>query len=282
MRKEKFAALVFFAAAAVCFAAPLFSVSLEDLVGPGNAAILRTSAEPLTQVQLKNPRPVLLPRHADLQQLVAELRQNLEPAILAETLSLYRKPGLPGRGAADGDTADNNSAAWTGAERAELFNQALALSTLSGIQYYSASRGVMRTFYESSWVIDGPDKKQPLPDPSYASPPARMALFARQKDLTFGDNIYQYEYRSYPDAFIFIQQNLTAMTVGIIPAVGKNSLRSIMAVIDTGDSLLIYAASMARAAALPGMSERIGNSFTNRAAAVLKWFVDRADAVFGK
>jgi hypothetical protein len=264
--------LVFFAAPAACFAAPLFSLSLEDLVGSDRATILRTSAEPLFKVQLKNPQPVLLPRHAALQSLATEIQRNLEPTILVETLSLYRKPGA---------SADNG-AAWTETERAELFNQALALSTLSGIQYYSASRGVMRTFYESSRVIEGPDKKQPLPDPSYVSPPAQLTLFAKQKDLTFGDNIYQYEYRSYPDAFVFIQQNLTSMTAGIIPAVGKNKLRTIMAVIDSGEVLLIYAASMAKAVSLPGMDERIGNSFTNRAAAILKWFTGRADTALGK
>ncbi|MDR1318583.1 MAG: hypothetical protein LBJ90_03085 [Treponema sp.] len=274
MKSEKFVALVFSAVTAVCFAAPLFSASLEDLVGSDRAAALRTSAEPLTEVQLKNPQFLLLPRHTALGRLAAELRQNLDPVILVETLSLYRKPYPAGGSGTAG-------AAWNEAERAGLFNQALALSTLAGVQYYSASRGVMRTFYETSRVIDGPDKKQPLPDPSYASPPALLTLFARQKDLTFGDNIYQYEYRSYPDAFVFVQQNLSAMTAGIIPVVGRNKLRSIMAVIDSGDVLLIYAASMAKAAALPGMGERIGNSFTNRAAALLGWFAGRAGAVFG-
>jgi hypothetical protein len=72
------------------------------------------------------------------------------------------------------------------------------------------------------------------------------------------------------------------MNVGIIPAVGKDRLRSVAAVIDAGDSLLIYTASMAKAASLPGLGGRIGNSFTTRAAAILKWFTGRADRTFGK
>jgi hypothetical protein len=64
--------------------------------------------------------------------------------------------------------------------------------------------------------------------------------------------------------------------------VGKRKLRSVVAVVDAGDHLLVYAASMAAAASLPGLGERIGNSFTNRAAAVLKWFSLRADRAFGK
>jgi hypothetical protein len=72
------------------------------------------------------------------------------------------------------------------------------------------------------------------------------------------------------------------MNVGIIPAVGKNKLRSLVAVIDTEDSLLIYAASFAKAAAIPGLGERIGGSFTNRAQAILGWFSNQADKAFAE
>jgi hypothetical protein len=64
--------------------------------------------------------------------------------------------------------------------------------------------------------------------------------------------------------------------------VGKDRLRSLVAVIDAGDSLLIYAASLARVAAVPGLGDRIGNSFTNRAQAILGWFRDRADGAFAE
>jgi hypothetical protein len=94
--------------------------------------------------------------------------------------------------------------------------------------------------------------------------------------------VYQYRYLAGEDHLIFIQENLTAMNAGIIPAVGKNKLRSVVAVIDAGDSLLIYAASLAKASALPGLGERIGNSFTNRALAILGWFNAQADKAFAE
>jgi len=78
----------------------------------------------------------------------------------------------------------------------------------------------------------------------------------------------------------FIQENMTSMSYGIIPAVGKNKLRSVLAVIDCGDSLLIYAVSMAKAGSVPGMTDKIGNSFKNRADAVYKWFIRGADKLF--
>jgi len=246
---------------------PLFAASLEELTGAERAAALRANAETLTEVQLKAPQPALLPNHNSIRQLIDDVRHTLQPTIMVESLFLYRKPPAQTGG-------------WSEAERVKLYNQALGISTLAGIQYFSASRNAMRTFYETSRLIDSPTSKKPIPDPALSAIPATLTLYARQKDLTFGDNIYRYDYYSYPDAFVFVQENLTAMSAGLIPALGKNKLRSFLAVFDTGDSLLIYAASLAKAASMPSMNERIGNSFSNRAAAILKWFSDRADKVF--
>lgn len=255
-------------------AGPLSAATLEDLVGAEQAALLRAAVAAggtLTEVQLKNPAPLLVPQHAGVRRIVDETMNILAPSLFVETLSLYVKP------------ANSARPEWSAAEKNGLLNGALAISTLAGIQYYSASRKSMRTFYEISQVIDGLSTKRVLADPVYTSPevPAMtLNLYARQKDLTFGDNIYQYEYRTETDFLLFIQENLTNMNVGIIRAMGKNKLRSLVAVIDAGDYLLIYAVSMAHAAAISSLSERIGNSFTNRAEAILKWYSGQADKAF--
>ncbi|MDR1239345.1 MAG: hypothetical protein LBK27_04455 [Treponema sp.] len=252
--------------AAACV--PLAADPLEDLAGAERAARL-AAGETIVEVQLKEPRPVLIPRHQGLRRLVDGVMEELGPGLFVESLYRYEKP------------AGASESRWTGDERLRLYNEVLALSSLAGITYYSASRKTMRTFYEYSRVIEGPGAKQALPDPVFSEIPGELRIYARQKDLTFGDNIYQYDYFAGADSLIFVQQNLTAMNAGIIPAVGKNRLRSVVAVIDAGDSLLIYAVSMARAVSLPGLGERIGNSFTNRAEAILKWFAGRADRAFG-
>jgi hypothetical protein len=51
-------------------------------------------------------------------------------------------------------------------------------------------------------------------------------------------------------------------------------------VIDAGEYLLIYASSMAKAAAVPGMNDRVGRSFTARVEAILNWFSGQADKAF--
>jgi hypothetical protein len=258
--------LVVFICLILTIAAPGYSVSLEDLTDPERTVALKSGS--LTELQLKNPRPVLVPRNTAVETLIADIMEDLEPGIFVETLYLYKKPA----GAA--------VPVWSEAERGTLFNEALALSTLTGLQYYSSSRKAMRTFYESSVVIDGPETNNPRKDPVYGIPPAKLAVYARQKDLTFGENIYKYEYYTQPDSLIFVQQNLTAMNAGIIPAVGKDKLRSVVAVLDAEEYLLIYAASMAKAVSFPGMGQRIGNSFSTRAEAILSWFSTQADKAF--
>ncbi|MDR1635893.1 MAG: hypothetical protein LBR93_01015 [Treponema sp.] len=248
-------------------ASSLWGATLEELSGPEAAAELR-AGKTLTGAQLKKPVPSLAPLHAGFRSLLDENMKALEPGILVEGLIRYKKP-------------DGAEPSWTAAERNAVFNGVLALSSLEGVQYYSASRKTMRTFYEYSRVIEGPDSKRALPDPFYPDPPALLTLYARQKDLTFGENVYRYDYRAGEDFLAFVQENLTTMNAGIIPAVGKNKLRSVVAVIDAEDSLLVYVASLAKAAAIPGMGERIGSSFTNRVEAILKWFTGRADRAFG-
>jgi hypothetical protein len=248
---------------------PVFSASLEELVGSGQVAVLRTATEPVTEVQIRNPSPRLLPRHGELVRVITGLQSDLGPNILVENLSLYRKP-----------TLRDNTAGWTKDEQIGLLNQVLGISTLTGIQYFSASRNTMRVFYESSQVIDNSVDKRPISDPVYSTLPDFVTLYARQKDLTFGDNIYRYDYYITADTILFVQENITAMNTGIINAVGRNRFRMVTAIIDSGDSLLIYAAAMAKTASIPGIGDRVGASFTNRAKAILKWFAERAEKVF--
>lgn len=246
-----------------------FAASLEDLIGLERADRLRRG-ETLTEIQQKNIGPRLIPGDSSLRNMVDGMLWSLSPSFFVETLYLYRKPF----GAA--------VPAWSDAERSALYNEVLALSSLAGLQYYSASRREMRTFYETSSVVNGPDGRQKTADPVFASPPAELTIYARQKDLSFGDNVYRYDYYARRDSFVFVQENLTAMNYGIIPAVGRNKLRSMVAAIDAGDYLLLYAVSMAKAASLPGISERVGRSFSTRAEAILNWFTGQADKAFGK
>ena len=264
MRIKKVAGFFLFAALWVF---PGYSLSLEALIGPQYINALHAGENPVL-VQFSAPRPQLTPQHEALRRHIEAVRQDLGPSVMVEMLYLYRKP--PGAA----------MTAWTAEEMARLYNELVALSTLAGIQYFSASRGRMQTLYETSQVIDGPSTRRPIADPVFTRPPAELTVYVRQEDLTFGDNVYQFTFYTAPGALIITQQNLTALTVGFIRAVGRNNLRSTVAILDAGEYILVYAASMARAASVPGMRERIGSSFTTRTEAIIQWFSGRADRAF--
>jgi len=248
------------------FTVSAFPIPLENLITPDYVAELRSMEQAqIIKAQLKNPAPKLMPNHGNLRQYVTKVMNQLNPNMLVEALYLYSKPSH----------LKTDSANWDDRQKVKVFNQITAISTLTGIQYYSISRRAMRTFYEYSSIIDGPLTQKPLSDPVFAQLPAALTVFARQKDLTFGDNIYRYDYENSKDAVFFSQENITALNYGIIPVIGKGNLHSVMAVFDCGDTILIYAASMAKAASLPGLSDKISDSFGNRAKAVILWFSSR-------
>jgi hypothetical protein len=250
-----------------CSAFVLYGEELEMLVGAERAALL-LAGDFVSEIQFNNPTPLLVPAVAGVQDSIQSVQNSFRPNTMAESLYLYKKP------------ADANQVAWTEDELTAIYNNSLALSSLAGIQYYSSSRKTMRTFYETSVVIDNLENKNPRRDPVYQIPPKDLTLYARQKDLTFGDNVYQYTYHKEDDYLVFIQENLSSMNIGIIPVVGKNRLRSVITIIDAGENLLVYVVSMAETIMFPGISERVGNSFSTRAEAILTWFTGQADKAF--
>lgn len=246
-----------------------FALPLENLVTSAQAAQLVTGSRSVIETQLSRPSPRLTPQNSEIRQIVDRTAAAVRPNVMIESLYLYKKP----------DNYHTPSNSWDSAQKTGVFNQMLAISTLTGIQYYSTSRKAMRVFYEYSRIIEGPTSRNTRPDPVYSHIPASLTLYARQKDGTFGDNIYRYDYVSYIDALIFTQENVTGLSYGIIPAIGKGNLRTVMAFFDCGDSILIYAAFMTNTFSIPGMSDRISSSFTSRAEAVLNWFLGRLNNI---
>ena len=210
----------------------------------------------------------MVPRNDILEKLIAVHKNSVEPNLIIESLRLYKKPFSRGE--------------WTASEKTELFNEIVAVSSLKGLEYYSKRRNTMRLLYETSTIIDNPDMKNPRPDPVFSSPPSELSIFVRQKDLTFGDNVYKYTYYSDESSLIVLQENISPMNYGIINVLAKSKLKSIVAVFDCGPNLLVYAVSFAKASMVPGMKQRAGESINNRANALLGWFTRKADRVFGK
>lgn len=162
-------------------------------------------------------------------------------------------------------------------ETRAIYGLLRSFGSLEGIEYWSASRKTWRVFYAESYRIDGPETKRRLPD---ETPPAEVPpseeLFAFQRDLSFGANIYRYRLSSHEGGTILLEQtNLTRMNYGLMPMLGAEGLRTRLLVIPTREGIVFYAASVADAPSLPLIRTKLENSFSNRAAALFRWFSER-------
>jgi len=186
--------------------------------------------------------------------------ETLEPSVGVEALFLYPLP------AQVMDRPDFDL--W-------LYNILRSVSTMEGIQYYSASRGHMRTFYIESYVVDGPDSRNHVPDPLVKKIPATDTIYTYQRDSSFGRNIYKVDYRFQDNSFSVSMKNLTPMFYGILPILGKENLEIHLAIIPTSEGLAFYGNAGVKVLSLFGLEDRVKDSFYNRIKAIYGWFSDQ-------
>jgi len=237
--------------------------SLAALVGPERARELSEAQSIVAASSAASSAGSLplAPRHAGVDGLSAALAAE-SPDIVVEALFLWRLP--PGG---------------VRPEPLAVYNALRAVSSLEGIPYYSASRGRMRTLYERSSLVTGPDGLEALPDRRLAAlPPGGETLYARQRDTTFGDNVYRIRLSSGDGYVSQASTNVGPMRLGPIKVAEPEGIGLRAVVLPVEEGLLLYVASSARALMLPGVRGTLETSFGNRARAVFDWLSARMDA----
>ncbi len=159
-----------------------------------------------------------------------------------------------------------------------LYNIFRSVSTMEGIEYYSATRERMRIFYKESYAVEGPDSREPLPDPTVSEVPRRDRVHVYQRDSSFGRNVYEVEYVRREDAYLMSMTNLTRMYYGILPVVARENLETHLTVVETEEGYLFYGASGVSVISLFGLEDRAKDSFYNRIEALYRWFRSRVEA----
>jgi hypothetical protein len=229
--------------------------AIAELLPEGTTAEI-ASAGKVTRVS-QEASLALLPRD----QASGELRSSLEaqkPSVVVEALFVLKRPA----------PADAS------AELAAIYGLLRSVGSLEGIQYWSASRKAWRTFYAESYRIDGPETKKRLPDLPAPTPPlpASETLYAFQRDLSFGSNVYRYDFKAFSGSVSLEQRNLTKMSYGLLPVLGEQGLSTRILVIQAKDGLLFYALSSAQTPSVSMLRGKLQDSFGNRAEALFKWF----------
>ena len=240
--------------------------SIAGLMGEGVAAellakgtVMRTSVDATTSI---------LPRHESTVGIAEEIAAK-KPGILVETAFVLKRK-------APADVAGRE------AELLKINALLRAFSSLEGVQYYSITHQGMRTLYAESYAIDGPGTKRRLPDPP--SPSLRaldeaQSFYVFQRDLSFGSNVYTYDFQGFPGGARVTSKNVTWMSITIIPVIAPGVLVSRLIVLQASDGILVYVES--DAISIGFLAQRIGESFANRATALFGWFKGRYESAAG-
>lgn len=158
----------------------------------------------------------------------------------------------------------------------EMYNVLRSISTMEGIEYYSASRDRMRTLFHESFVIAGPSDRTEVPDPLVSSVPTTSVIHIYQHDSSFARNVYEVKYEVDKGSVWVWMNNLTTLFYrGIVPAVGAGNLQVHLVVKNLGDHLLFYGNCGVSPISLLGMQERAATSFYNRLVAMGRWFTNQ-------
>ena len=119
--------------------------------------------------------PILIPEIDAKERIINEIKE-IDQTIGVEILLLFKT---------NNDFFNDPSGRDNG-NLVTLYNILQSISSLKGIEYYSASRERMRIFYHDAYVIDSPEKKVKRDDPVMYNIPGESVLFAYFKDSSFG------------------------------------------------------------------------------------------------
>lgn len=148
-----------------------------------------------------------------------------------------------------------------------------SISSLEGIEYFSASKQKKRVLYEKSYSIISKDDKTKKKD-NLEDKTDGLQVFALQKDSTFGEYVYQYDY-ALSDKTVSLQStNSESLKIGFITIINTGDVQGNLIVHDMQTHLLIYVFTQAKFLYLPGLEGKLNSSFSNRAEALYNWFIN--------
>lgn len=231
----------------------------EDLLNAALAPALReelASRGEIRRTLWEEDAPALIPDLPLKPEILAAVTA-LEPGVGVEVLYLYKS------GRRELDSAEN---------LLRIYNILRSVGTMEGILYYSASRDKMRTLFEESCLIDSPQSRRRLPDPVFRAIPATDGSYNLQKDLTFGENVYQTDYFAGDGYLASKTRNLTTMRYLLLPVIKPGNSLSYFILVPHQDQIVFYGLTVARTMSFFGIEKSREESFYNRIKAMIAWF----------
>ncbi|AFG36688.1 DUF6675 family protein [Spirochaeta africana] len=157
-----------------------------------------------------------------------------------------------------------------------LYRLMLAVETMAGIEYYSASRERMRTLFTESRFVRSPRSRQTAAVSVTDTIPATAEYYLLQHDSTFGENIYRIAYHYNQHSIRVDMRNHATVRYGIFPAIRDDDMRISLLLHPLPEGLLVYGYIHAEPVMTFGIQSRIRNSISNRLQALSSWFSEAA------
>jgi hypothetical protein len=215
----------------------------------------------------EDPVNTLMP-DMDISSVITGELKEIDPNIGVETLNII---SLPEELQESGDKK---------AQMLTIYNILRSVSSIEGIDYYSASRERMRTFFKQFYRVENTENTRKLPDPTVEKIPAEDSFLVFQEDLTFGKNFSRLTYRYNGNYISLSIENLKTMWYGILPLIGAHNMQVHLIVFPFGDYLIFYGNSGVHTlVSLLGIEKSKTDSFYNRIQALFNWFSRQVDSL---
>lgn len=160
-----------------------------------------------------------------------------------------------------------------------LYNLLHRFRTMEGLQYFSSTRGKIRTLFTTSHLVEGPKNRATLGDPQFFAIEASHDLFLEQDDSTFGKNLYVVTVKGlHGGAVELTMSNVERVWYGYLPLLAPGALKLTLVIQASADGqyLYFYGNVGISAARVFGMQEQIRTSFYNRILALYHWVAHQA------
>jgi hypothetical protein len=228
---------------------------LEALVGKENKALLLGKGE-VSHI-LKGDSNLLLfpalPERSGMQEAISTMKPNAGVEI--QKLIVLSNPGC-------------KDAACILA----MYNRIRAISTLKGIEYYSATRKRMRIFYEDAYVIDSETDTKRKSDPIVSEIPEKSRLLCFLSDSSFGQYICSIDYEKSASSISMRMRNLTQIWYLFIPIINPGNMQSYILLTPIDAGILFYGFSCIKGDDPMGIGQSRADSIYNRLIALFNWF----------
>lgn len=152
-----------------------------------------------------------------------------------------------------------------------IFNK---FSSLQGIQYWSGSRNIMRTFYTAAYRVDNPKDQKKIQDPAtvneFLSLPAKP-VYIYQKDQTFDGLVTEVQSFFSSTTFLMTNVNATPLRLIGIPVLPPGGLKTGFLAAPSPQGMLLYFVTSIKPPVIG--KDRVFESSSNKALALLHWFI---------